>query len=44
MRALIAEDDPTSRKVLNAVLSPYGNMDLVADGDEALKAFREVRG
>jgi hypothetical protein len=39
----LAEDDPTSSKVLNAVLSPCGNMDRVADGDEALKAFREVR-
>lgn len=39
MRILIAEDDLASRKYLTAVLSKYGECDIVVDGLEALDAF-----
>ncbi len=39
MRILIAEDDMASRKYLAAVLSKYGECDIVVDGLEALDAF-----
>jgi two-component system, chemotaxis family, chemotaxis protein CheY len=39
MRILIAEDDLTSRKFLNKLLSRYGECDLVVDGLETLDAF-----
>lgn len=39
MRILIAEDDLASRKFLFKFLSPFGEVDLVVDGLEALDAF-----
>lgn len=43
MRVLIAEDDFTSRMILQRFLSPYGVCDVVVDGNEALEAFRMAR-
>ncbi|HAO23342.1 MAG: two-component system response regulator [Desulfobacteraceae bacterium IS3] len=40
MRALIAEDDFIARKYLKEILSPYGDCDVVVDGQEAVQAFR----
>lgn len=39
MKALIVEDDFTSRKVLLKFLEPYGECDIAVDGKEALEAF-----
>lgn len=36
MRILIVEDEITSREILKEFLSPYGECDLVSDGDEAI--------
>lgn len=41
MRILIVEDDFVSRKLLYAILSPYGSCNLAIDGTEALKAFKQ---
>ncbi len=40
MRVLIVEDDFTSRRVLQGILSPYGDCDIAVDGREAVTAFR----
>ncbi len=40
MRILIAEDDFTARRILKEILSPYGDCDVVVDGEEAVQAFR----
>ena len=40
MRILIVEDDFTSRKVLQKMLSKYGDCDMAADGEEAVHACR----
>ncbi len=39
MRALIVEDDFTSRKVLQKILAPYGQADIAVNGQEAVGAF-----
>ena len=39
MKILIVEDDFASRKMLQKYLSPYGECDVVVDGQEALDAF-----
>ena len=39
LHTLIAEDELTSRKVLNALLAPLGTCDLATNGKEALEAF-----
>ncbi|MBF0592271.1 MAG: response regulator [Nitrospirae bacterium] len=39
MRILIAEDDFTSRTLLQHFLSPYGDCDVTVNGNEALEAF-----
>ncbi len=39
MRALIVEDDFTSRKVLQKILSPFGEADIAVNGQEAVDAF-----
>ena len=38
MRFLIVEDDFTSRKFLQAILSPYGDVDIAVNGREAVEA------
>jgi two-component system chemotaxis response regulator CheY len=40
MRILIVEDDFGSRRLLQALLKPYGTCDVVVDGEEAVEAFR----
>jgi two-component system, chemotaxis family, chemotaxis protein CheY len=40
MRFLIVEDDFGSRRVLQALLKPYGICDVVVDGEEAIDAFK----
>lgn len=39
MKILIAEDDLASRKLMRKFLEPYGDCDLVFDGEEAVEAF-----
>ena len=40
MRILIVEDDLGSRKVLQNILSSYGECDIAVDGEEAIEAFK----
>jgi two-component system chemotaxis response regulator CheY len=40
MRMLIAEDDFTSRRILQIILEPYGHVDIAVDGEEVLEAFQ----
>ncbi|MEE4357097.1 MAG: response regulator [Desulfococcaceae bacterium] len=40
MKILIAEDDFISRRILKELLSPYGDCDVVVDGEEAVQAFQ----
>ena len=40
MRVLIAEDDFVARRILKEILSPYGDCDVVVDGEEAVRAFQ----
>lgn len=40
MRFLVVEDDFGSRRLLQALLRPYGQSDVVVDGEEAVEAFR----
>ncbi|UZP65956.1 response regulator [Desulfovibrio mangrovi] len=39
MRFLIVEDDFTSRKFMQSILSPYGECDIAVNGREAVEAF-----
>ncbi|MBG0776050.1 MAG: response regulator [Desulfovibrionaceae bacterium] len=39
MRVLIVEDDFTSRKLLQTILSPFGECDIAVNGKEAVDAF-----
>lgn len=39
MRVLIVEDDFTSRKLLQKILTPYGEADIAVNGQEAVEAF-----
>lgn len=39
MRILIVDDEFASRKLLHAILSPYGECDIAVDGEEAVRAF-----
>lgn len=40
MRALIVEDDFTSRKLLQKILAPHAECDIAVNGQEAVQAFR----
>jgi two-component system chemotaxis response regulator CheY len=40
MKILMAEDDFTSRKILQIILEKYGEVDIAADGAEAVKAVK----
>ncbi|GAB7079143.1 response regulator [Megalodesulfovibrio paquesii] len=40
MRVLIVEDDFTSRKLMQTILSPYGECDVAVNGREAVEAFQ----
>ena len=44
MKILIAEDNIISRKMLQRILSKYGNCDFALNGIEAVEAFREAMG
>lgn len=39
MKILIVEDDFISRRILQELLSPYGQCDMAKDGEEAIHAF-----
>ncbi len=39
MKALVVEDDFASRKLLQKILSPYGEVDIAVNGLEAIEAF-----
>ena len=39
LRTLIVEDDFVGRKILQALLSPFGVCDVAVNGEEALEAF-----
>ena len=43
MRALIVEDDFTSRLLLQSFLSPYGECHIAVNGREAVAAFRAAQ-
>jgi two-component system chemotaxis response regulator CheY len=43
MRSLIAEDDATSRKILQTFLSRYGDCQIAVDGQQAVNAARSAR-
>ena len=42
MRVLIVEDDFTSRKLMQTILSPYGECDTAVNGREAVEAFQNA--
>ncbi len=42
MRTLIVEDDFYSRKILQTILSAYGQCDVAVNGQEAVQAFQEA--
>ncbi len=42
MRALIVEDDPSSAKILEHVLSTYGHCDIATDGMAGVTAFKRA--
>ena len=44
MRALIVEDEPTSRFLLETFLRRYGDCDVAGNGREAVERFRELTG
>ncbi|MBA4418955.1 MAG: response regulator, partial [Syntrophus sp. (in: bacteria)] len=39
MKVLIAEDDFTSRRLLQKLISSYGVCDVAVDGKEAIESF-----
>jgi len=39
MKILIVEDDFTNRKIMQKILSAYGDCDMAFDGNEAIEAF-----
>jgi two-component system chemotaxis response regulator CheY len=42
VKALIVDDDFTSRNLLQKILSPYGEVDIAANGAEAVEAFSKA--
>jgi two-component system, chemotaxis family, chemotaxis protein CheY len=40
MKILVVEDDYGSRRMMQKLLEPYGSVDLVVEGEEAVEAFR----
>jgi two-component system chemotaxis response regulator CheY len=44
MKALVAEDDFVSRKILHKLLNAHGECDFVVDGKEAVEAFAKALG
>ena len=44
MRVLVVEDDASSRRMMQKILSAHGECDIAVDGEEAVKAFRMAWG
>ncbi|MFP5258433.1 MAG: response regulator [Acidobacteriota bacterium] len=42
MRVLVVEDDFTSRRILQKILVPYGEVDIAVNGLEAVEAFAQA--
>lgn len=42
MKTLVVEDDFTSRKILQKVMSAFGDCDVAASGKEAVEAFQDA--
>lgn len=42
MKALIVEDDAVSLKLMQSILSPYGDCDTATDGEKAVESFRSA--
>lgn len=42
MKALVVEDDPTSRFYLQEILTPYGEIHSCVDGEEAIQAYQRA--
>src|SRR5512142_819532 len=42
LRTLIVEDDFMSRKVLHALMAPFGTCDIAVNGQEAIAAFGQA--
>jgi len=42
MKILIAEDDATNQKLLQTILSHYGECDIAVDGEEAVNAVTKM--
>lgn len=40
MRVLVVEDDASSRRMMQKILSAHGDCDIAVDGEEAVEAFR----
>jgi two-component system, chemotaxis family, chemotaxis protein CheY len=40
MKLLVVEDDFGSRRMMQKLLEPYGDVDVVVDGEEAVEAFK----
>ena len=40
MKMLVVEDDSHSRRMMQKLLEPYGSVDVVVDGEEAVEAFK----
>jgi two-component system, chemotaxis family, chemotaxis protein CheY len=43
MKALVAEDDFTSRLLLQKLLSPFGEVHVAVNGTEAIEAYRQAK-
>ena len=43
MKSLIAEDDLTSRLLLQKLLVPFGHCDVVTNGKECVQAFKKAK-
>ena len=42
MKALIVEDEATSRRLLHAILSPHGECNTAVDGEDAFNTFKQA--
>lgn len=42
MKTLVVEDDCTSREVMKKLLQPYSDVDVAANGDEAVEAVQRA--
>ena len=42
IKVLVADDDPTSLKLVTSTLAPYGRCDTAADGRETLLSFQQA--